>query len=74
METFMAIVKHFNEGGWMMWPIAAALVATLVLVVDRCIALYSTAAIDKESFLKGLREHIYRGDLDRAISYCASQK
>ena len=58
----------------MMHPIALALVAALVLIVDRIIALYFAIAADKESFLKGLREHIYRGDLDRAISYCASQK
>jgi biopolymer transport protein ExbB/TolQ len=74
METIGALLKHYNEGGWMMHPIAFALMATIVLVVDRVIALYFTAAADKESFLKGLREHIYRGDLDRAISFCASQK
>ena len=58
----------------MMHPIAVALVASVVLIVDRIIALYFTTSTDKESFLKGLREHIYRGDLDRAISFCASQR
>lgn len=73
-EMFGLLAKHYHEGGWMMHPIFVALVFTVVLVVDRVIALYFQVAISKETFLKGLREHIYRGDLDRAISYCASQK
>jgi biopolymer transport protein ExbB len=73
-ETFGAIVKHYHEGGWMMHFIFASLVVVVGLVIDRTIALYFQAAANKESFLKGLKEHIYRGDLDRAISYCASQK
>jgi len=73
-EMFGALAKHYHDGGLMMHPILAALVFTVVLVVDRFITLYFQANISKETFLKGLREHIYRGDLDRAISYCASQK
>ncbi len=73
-EMFGALAKHYHEGGWMMHPILVALVFTVVLVVDRLIALYFQMASDKETFLKGLREHIYKGELDRAISYCASQK
>ncbi len=71
---FSALVKHFDEGGIMMYPIAAALVFALVIIADRFIVLYFKAWTSKEAFLTGLREHIYRGDLDRAISYCASQK
>ena len=73
-EMFGTLAKHYHEGGWMMHPILVAMIFTVVLVVDRIVALYFQTACSKESFLKGLREHIYRGDLDRAISYCASQK
>jgi biopolymer transport protein ExbB len=73
-ETFGAIVKHYHEGGWMMHTILVALVVVIGLVIDRVIALYFQTAANKEAFLKGLKEHIYRGDLDRAISFCASQK
>jgi biopolymer transport protein ExbB len=73
-ETFGAIVKHYHEGGWMMHYILAALVVAVGLVIDRVIALYFKSSVNKEAFLKGLKEHIYRGDLDRAISFCASQK
>ena len=73
-DTFGTLAKHFHDGGWMMYPILVAFLFTLVLIVDRIIALYMTTYCNKEGFLKGLREHIYRGDLDRAISYCASQR
>ena len=73
-EMFGQLAKHYHEGGWMMHPILVALGFTVVLIVDRAIALYFQASADKDSFLKGLREHIYKGDLDRAISFCASQK
>jgi biopolymer transport protein ExbB/TolQ len=73
-ETFGLLAKHYHEGGFMMHPIFVSLVFVVVLVVDRIIVLYFKASVDKESFLRGLREHIYKGDLDRAISFCASQK
>jgi biopolymer transport protein ExbB len=73
-EMFGALAKHYHDGGWMMHPILVALLFTVVLIVDRIAALYFQLFCSKEAFLKGLREHIYRGDLDRAISYCASQK
>jgi biopolymer transport protein ExbB len=44
------------------------------LVVDRIIALYFKANVDKDAFLRGLKKHIYAGDLDKAISFTASQK
>jgi biopolymer transport protein ExbB len=74
MEWVGTLAKHFNAGGLMMYPIAVALIFTLVILADRVIALYFRNWTSKEAFLKGLREHIYRGDLDRAISFCASQK
>ncbi len=73
-EMFGTLVKHYREGGWMMHAILASLVVVVGLVVDRVVALYFKTAVNKEAFLKGLKEHIYRGDLDRAISFCASQK
>ena len=51
-----------------------SLVFVVGLVIDRIIALYFRANIDKDAFLKGLKKHIYAGDLDKAISFTASQK
>jgi len=44
------------------------------LIVDRIITLYFKANVDKDAFLRGLKKHIYAGDLDKAISFTASQK
>jgi biopolymer transport protein ExbB/TolQ len=74
MEMFGQLAKHYHEGGWMMHPILVSLVFVLALMVDRVITLYFKAAIDKEAFLRGLKPHIYAGDLDKAIAFCAAQK
>jgi biopolymer transport protein ExbB/TolQ len=73
-SMFGTLAKHYHEGGWMMHPILVSLVVALALVIDRVIVLYFKAAIDKETFVRGLKKHIFAGDLDKAISFCASQK
>ncbi|HSM91547.1 MAG TPA: MotA/TolQ/ExbB proton channel family protein [Anaeromyxobacteraceae bacterium] len=73
-SMFGTLAKHYHEGGFMMHPILISLVFALALAVDRIIMLYFKAALDKEAFVRGLKKHIFAGDLDKAISYCASQK
>ena len=73
-EMFGALAKHYHEGGWMMHPILVSLVFTLAVMFDRIVVLYFKASIDKETFLRGLKQHIFAGDLDKAIAYCAAQK
>jgi biopolymer transport protein ExbB/TolQ len=73
-SMFGTLAKHYHEGGFMMHPILVSLVVALALVIDRVIVLYFKAAIDKESFVRGLKKHIFAGDLDKAISFCAAQK
>jgi biopolymer transport protein ExbB/TolQ len=73
-SMFGTLAKHYHEGGWMMHPILVSLVVALALIIDRVIVLYFKAAIDKEAFVRGLKKHIFAGDLDKAISFCASQK
>jgi biopolymer transport protein ExbB/TolQ len=73
-SVFGTLAKHYHEGGWMMHPILVSLVVALALIIDRVIVLYFKTAVDKESFVRGLKKHIFAGDLDKAISYCASQK
>ncbi len=73
-DMFGTLAKHYHEGGWMMHPILVSLVFVLGLVIDRIIALYFRSSIDKEAFLRGLKKHIYNGDLDKAISFTAAQK
>jgi biopolymer transport protein ExbB len=73
-DIFGSVAKAFEQGGWGMYPIAASLVFALAIMLDRVWMLYFKASIDKEAFLRGLKKHIYSGDLDKAISYCAGQK
>jgi biopolymer transport protein ExbB/TolQ len=73
-SMFGTLAKHYHEGGFMMHPILVSLIVALALVIDRVIVLYFKAAVDKESFVRGLKKHIFAGDLDKAISFCASQK
>jgi biopolymer transport protein ExbB/TolQ len=73
-SMFGTLAKHYHEGGFMMHPILVSLVIALALVIDRVIILYFRAALDKEAFVRGLKKHIFAGDLDKAISFCASQK
>jgi biopolymer transport protein ExbB/TolQ len=73
-SMFSTLAKHYHEGGFMMHPILVSLIVALALVFDRIIILYFKAAIDKEAFVRGLKKHIFAGDLDKAISFCASQK
>jgi biopolymer transport protein ExbB len=74
MDMFGTLAKHYTEGGWMMHPILASLFVVVGLVLDRIYTLYFRANIDKDAFLRGLKKHIFAGDLDRAISFTAQQK
>lgn len=72
--VFAMLARRFHEGGWGMWPILATLVVVIAVAIDRFVVLFGKASIDKEAFLRGLKKHIYAGDLDKAISYVAGQK
>ena len=73
-DLFAATAKAFQEGGFGMYPILVSLTFALAILFERISVLYFKASIDKETFLQGLKKHIYAGDLDKAISYCAGQK
>jgi biopolymer transport protein ExbB len=74
LGTFEMISKRWNAGGFGMYPIALCLVVGIAIVVERSIVLFFSASINKEGFLRGLKKHIYAGDLDKAINYVAGQK
>jgi biopolymer transport protein ExbB/TolQ len=57
-----------------MWPIALCGIFAIAIMVDRILVLFFQAAIDKDQFVRGLKAHIFNGDLDKAISYTAGQK
>jgi biopolymer transport protein ExbB/TolQ len=71
---FARIAESWNEGGWGMYPIAFFFVIGIAITVERIIVLFFSASINKDGFLRGLKKHIYAGDLDKAINYVAGQK
>lgn len=71
---FNTLAQSWEDGGFGMYPIAACGIFVVAIAVDRFIMLFGKASIDKEAFLRGLKKHVYAGDLDKAISYVAGQK
>jgi biopolymer transport protein ExbB/TolQ len=71
---FGGIAAAWIEGGWGMYPIALFFVIGIAITVERSIVLFMSAAINKDGFLRGLKKHVYAGDLDKAINYVAGQK
>jgi biopolymer transport protein ExbB len=71
---FEEIAKRWEAGQWGMYPIAVCGVIALAIIVERVIVLFFQSSINKEGFLRGLKKHIYAGDLDKAINYVAGQK
>ncbi len=69
-----SLAKSFQDGGVGMYPIAVMSIFALAVLADRFFTLYYKCSIDKSGFMRGLKKHIYAGDLDKAISYCAGQK
>jgi biopolymer transport protein ExbB/TolQ len=74
LSMFDKLAARWVAGDWGMYPIALCAVVGLAIVVERIIVLFFSASINKEGFLRGLKKHIYAGDLDKAINYVAGQK
>ena len=74
LSIFGKIAKRYTDGGAGMYPITVCGVFFVAILFDRIITLFFKASIDKDAFMRGLKKHIYAGDLDKAISYCAGQK
>jgi biopolymer transport protein ExbB/TolQ len=68
------LAQRWKAGDWGMYPIALCLVIAMAIVVERSMVLYGSASINKDAFLRGLKKHIFAGDLDKAINYVAGQK
>ncbi len=74
LGTIGSLAKAFQDGGVGMYPIAFMSIFAVAVLADRFYALFVKNSINKEAFMRGLKKHIYAGDLDKAISFVASQK
>lgn len=74
-RTLFEDLQHRWEGGkGGMYPIALCAIVGLAIIIERSMVLFAQASINKDGFLRGLKKHIYAGDLDKAINYVAGQK
>jgi biopolymer transport protein ExbB len=71
---FDELARRWEAGQAGMYPIALCMVIALAIIIERSLVLFGKASINKEGFLRGLKKHIYAGDLDKAINYVAGQK
>ena len=71
---FDELARRWEAGQAGMYPIALCMVVALAIIIERSLVLYGKASINKEGFLRGLKKHIYAGDLDKAINYVSGQK
>lgn len=68
------MMRRGVEGGFFVIPILVCFVIGMAIIIERAIVLYGSAAMNKDGFIRGLKKHIYAGDLDKAINYTAGQK
>src|SRR5262249_60691315 len=73
-SPFDPLAAPFRAGKGGMYPIGICAVIALANNIERVVVLFFSAPINKDGFLRGLKKHIYAGDLDKAINYVAGQK
>lgn len=66
----MSLLKAFQEGGWMMYPILAMGFGMILITVERAYSLYYRMSLNKEHFFKQLTTHLLQGDFEKMISVC----
>lgn len=71
---FESIAEAFKEGGWGMYPIAACLVFIIAVAAERISFLFFKARINKNDFLNTMHKYLFQGNLQRAITYCSSNR
>lgn len=63
--------KHFQEGGWGMYPIVLWSIITIGVIVERALYLYGSS-INKEVFLATMQKCILAGDVAKAVKMCSA--
>src|SRR5262244_1365592 len=63
--------KHFNDGGWGMYPIVLWSIITIGVIVERAVYLWG-ASINKEVFLATMQKCILAGDVAKAVKMCSA--
>ena len=70
MGILKAISDMFHKGGWGMWPILAALIVIVAIMVERAVYLFR-ASVDKDKLLALLKSQVMSGNVQGAIKVCS---
>ena len=65
----MFLMEHFQEGGWGMYPIAALLVITVWITLDRWMTL-TKSKVDVDKLMSLLKSQIVSGNIQGAVNTC----
>ena len=63
--------KHFQDGGWGMYPIVLWSICTIGVIVERALYLFGSS-INKEVFLATMQKCILAGDVAKAVKMCSA--
>jgi biopolymer transport protein ExbB len=69
-----SLAEAFREGGWGMYPIALIAVFIIAIGAERISYLYFKARINKADFVNTMHKYLFQGNLQRAITYCSSNR
>ena len=69
-----SLAEAFREGGWGMYPIALIAVFAIAIGAERISYLYFKARINKADFVNTMHKYLFQGNLQRAITYCSSNR
>src|SRR5438045_9222742 len=60
--------KHFQDGGWGMYPIVLWSIITIGIIVERSLYLFGSS-INKDVFLATMQKCILAGDVAKAVRF-----
>ncbi len=66
-------LQTMNDGGIFMWFILAALVAGVILILERTAALYGKFAVNGEALFDEIRQKVLKGDIKGAQAACEAK-
>ena len=69
-----SVLSGYREGGWGMWPILAVGMVAVIIIIDRTIYLYSTAAGERHLFVAEVQKHLMHGNVAGAVAFCQGGK
>lgn len=70
-----ANLRHaYDAGGWVMHVITFFMIMSYAVFVERFIALFIISRDNKDGLLRGLHNHILRGDVPAAIRFIDAQR